>query len=72
MMYTRDDVAIIQGKIPSRRSDSKRYSTTRILNQKTPISMTQKHAWWQQEYPNNIQQGISKHNMISYDKKYIT
>ena len=38
------DVLIIQGKIPSRRSVSKRYSTTRILNQKTPISMTQKHA----------------------------
>jgi len=30
MMYTRDDVAIIQGKIPSHRSGSKRYSTTGI------------------------------------------
>jgi len=45
-MYTRYDVVIIQGKMPSRRSGSKRCSTTRTLDQKTPISMIQKHAWW--------------------------
>lgn len=34
-------------KIPSRRSGTARCSTIGILNQKTPISMTQKtHAWW--------------------------
>jgi len=32
--------------MPSRRSGSKRCSITQILSQRTPINMTQKHAWW--------------------------
>ena len=43
-----------------------------------PANMAQKgrqiktHAWRQQEYPNNKQKGISKHNIKSYDNKYNT
>ena len=70
VMYTRDDAAIIQGKMPSRRNGSKRYSTT-WKSQSNSYQYDTKNM--HDEHPANMApKGFHKQNMHDDNKSIPT